>query len=294
MVKCAHDRSRCRHRIRFDRSGDRPACEYRQARRGGRPAAGERRPRRGSDARRGIRRDDSRHRCFLARVGARARGDRGRARRHHGRDPRGRRVTESGLPSHHPRGRPVRYRARARGVRERNRAGWGGSRHRVAVGTPAARAHRRTGRRARDHTVRPTSAAPHAPGRPGDRLTQRLPARQARELVAGDGRSRPLGQARCPDQHDQSRHRLHAVGPRRTERSTRRGIPAHDRTLSCRARRHPRRGRDSRRAARWAPMVLSSPAATFSSTAASPRLISTASSPRNSSILECPNQEQQP
>ena len=40
-------------------------------------------------------------------------------------------------------------------------------------------------------------------------------------------------------QHDQPRHHLHASRQGRADRSARRGIPAHDRTVRGRARRHP-------------------------------------------------------
>ena len=79
-----------------------------------------------------------------------------------------------------------------------------------------------------------------------DPLT-RLPAGQARQLPAGDGRSRPLGQTRRPGQYDQPGHHLHPARPRRADRPPRRRVPADDRAQPGRARRHPRRGRRRRR-----------------------------------------------
>ena len=121
--------------------------------------------------------------------------------------------------------------------------------------------------------------AADASARPGDGPAPRLPAGQARELAARDGRGRPVGQARGADQHDQPRHHHHPTRQGRADRSARRGIPTHDRAVPGRARRHPRRGREPSARSSWAPTARSSPAATSSWTAASPPPTSTASSP---------------
>ena len=71
--------------------------------------------------------------------------------------------------------------------------------------------------------------------RPGDRPPPRLPAGQAREFAAGDGRGCPVGQARRASPHDQPRHYLHPARQGRADRTPRRGIPAHDRVVSGRA-----------------------------------------------------------
>ena len=68
----------------------------------------------------------------------------------------------------------------------------------------------------------------------------RLPALQARELAAGDGRGGAVGQARRAGQHDQPRHHHHASRQGRADRSARRGIPAHDRAVRGRTRAAPR------------------------------------------------------
>ena len=81
---------------------------------------------------------------------------------------------------------------------------------------------------------------PMLAARPGDRPPPRLPAGQAREFAAGDGRGCPVGQARRASQHDQPRHHLHPARQGRADRTPRRGIPAHDRVVSGRAWRHPR------------------------------------------------------
>ncbi len=75
-----------------------------------------------------------------------------------------------------------------------------------------------------------------------DQVTDPLHAYQISkrgELAAGDGRGGAVGQARRAGQHDQPRHHLHAARQGRTDRSARRGIPAHDRVVRGRARRHP-------------------------------------------------------
>ena len=94
---------------------------------------------------------------------------------------------------------------------------------------------------------------PDAPARPGHRHAPRLPARQARQLAARDGRSRSMGQARRPHQHDQPRHHHHPARQGRTDRTSRRGLPAHDRALPCSGAPAPRtRSAPSPRCS-WAP-----------------------------------------
>ena len=72
-----------------------------------------------------------------------------------------------------------------------------------------------------DDPSRRAAEAPHAPARPSHRPSRRLPTCQAWELAAGDGRGRSMGQARRPDQHDQSRHHLHSARQRRADRPSR-------------------------------------------------------------------------
>ena len=87
-----------------------------------------------------------------------------------------------------------------------------------------------------------------APAGPGEGSAPRLPGLQARQLAAGDGRGGAMGQARRAREHDQPRHHRHAPGQGRADRSARRGIPAHDRPVRGRTRRHA--GRGGRRSAR--------------------------------------------
>jgi short chain dehydrogenase len=102
--------------------------------------------------------------------------------------------------------------ARAGGVRQRDRLGWAGRRDRVAVRAPPSAAHRRAergvGHHARGGAARPSFPSP----RPSDGLASRLPAREARQLAARDGRGGWLGQARRAGQHDQPRHHHHPTG----------------------------------------------------------------------------------
>ena len=108
------------------------------------------------------------------------------------------------------------------------------------------RADGRTGRRARDDARRRVARPADASAGPGDGLPARVPTVQARKRAAGDGRGRAVGQAWCAGKHDQSRHHLHPAGEGRTDRPARRGLPAHDRALPGRARRHAGRGRNRR------------------------------------------------
>ena len=101
------------------------------------------------------------------------------------------------------------------------------------------RAHRRAEQGAGHDTGRGATRSALPPARPGERLAPRLPAREARELAARDGRSRSLGQARRAGQHNQPRHHHHPACQGRTHRSARGGLPAHDR---C-----PRAGAPARR-----------------------------------------------
>ena len=149
----------------------------------------------------------------------------------------------AGVAGDDPRRRPLRNRAGARGVRERHRPRRRRRRHRVAVRAPPGRADRRAGRGSRDDARRRAAGAAHASARPGEGLPPRLPARQARERAAGDGRGGEVGQARRAGQHDQPRHHHHAARQGRADRAPRRRLPAHDRAVPGRARRHPRRGR---------------------------------------------------
>ena len=95
-----------------------------------------------------------------------------------------------------------------------------------------------------------------------DGFPARLPALQARELAARDGRGGALGQARRAGQHDQPRHHHDPAREGRTHRPAWRRLPAHDRGIGGRARRHA--GRGGRMSARcsWARTAGSSPAAT--------------------------------
>ena len=141
----------------------------------------------------------------FARVGARA-GRNGHCnRRGHRAHPRRRCVPQPGLTGHDPVGRPLRHGPGARGDRERHRLRWRRRGHRLPVRPPSRRPHRRAGRRPGHDADRGPPGSADAPARPGDGLSARVPAVQARELPARDGRSGPVGQAGCPDQHHQSR-----------------------------------------------------------------------------------------
>ncbi len=89
---------------------------------------------------------------------------------------------------------------------------------------------------AHDARRRPAGAS-DAPAGSGQGLAPRLPALEARQFAARDGRGRALGQARRAGQHDQPRHRHHAAREGRTDRPARRRLSAHDRTLPGRTRR---------------------------------------------------------
>ena len=78
--------------------------------------------------------------------------------------------------------------------------------------------------------------------RPGDGLAPRLPALETRQLAARHGRGSALGQARRAGQHDQPGHHHHPARQGRTQRAARRRLPAHDRGVRGRPRRHARRG----------------------------------------------------
>ena len=74
----------------------------------------------------------------------------------------------------------------------------------------------------------------------GEGLAPRLPALQARQLPARDGRGRALGQARRAGQHDQPGHRHHAACQGRADGPARRRLPADDRAVPGRTRRRRR------------------------------------------------------
>ena len=80
--------------------------------------------------------------------------------------------------------------------RQRHRRRRLGRRDRVAVRAPASGPARRAEPGVRHDAGRGVARAAVPPARPGTGLPARLPARQARQRVAGDGRSGPLGQAR--------------------------------------------------------------------------------------------------
>jgi nucleoside-diphosphate-sugar epimerase len=75
-----------------------------------------------------------------------------------------------------------------------------------------------------------------------DQVTDSLHAYQLAKrgnFAAGDGRGRPLGQARRAGQHHQPRHHLHPTRQGRADRPSRCGLPAHARAVPGGAGRHP-------------------------------------------------------
>ena len=109
-------------------------------------------------------------------------------------------------------------------------------------GTPAAGAHRRAKPGARHGADGGAARAPVRAARSDSRLTSRVPALEARQLAASDGRGGALGEARCSHQYDQPGDRHDAAREGRAVGPTRRGLPAHDVGLGGRAGRHARRG----------------------------------------------------
>jgi NAD(P)-dependent dehydrogenase (short-subunit alcohol dehydrogenase family) len=78
--------------------------------------------------------------------------------------------------------------------------------HRLGALTPEQE------RRPGNHPSRRAPQSPYAPTRPGHRHPARISARQTQQRLARHGRSRPMGQARRPDQHHQPRHHHHTAG----------------------------------------------------------------------------------
>ena len=154
-------------------------------------------------------------------------------------------------------------------------------RDRFAVRARPGRADGRRGRGSSNDARRPVARAADGSAGPGEGLSVRLPTVQARKRAAGHGRGRAMGQAGCASQHDQPRHHFHSDGQGRNDRARWGELPAHDRTLPGRARRHSGRGRNRRGAADRDPTADSSPAATSSWTADSPPPTGSANSGRS-------------
>ncbi len=121
------------------------------------------------------------------------------------------RLALPGVAGDDPQGRPVRHGARARGVRQRDGSWRLGHRDRVAVRASAAAAHPPAEQGARDDARGGAACSTVPSAGPRDRLSPRVPAREARQLASSDGRGGSLGQARCAREHDQPGHHLHTA-----------------------------------------------------------------------------------
>jgi len=159
----------------------------------GRRAPGERRCGGRGPGERRIRSERRDGRRVLSGGRARAcRGGRGPGRRHRG-DTRRRRLPHAGGAGDDPQSRSLWHGARAGGVRQRRRPRWSRCRHLLAVRASPSPARLRT-ERGVGHDARGGAARSSLPSaRPGGGLSARVPAREARQLVARDGRGGALG-----------------------------------------------------------------------------------------------------